>query len=86
MAAVADQVARSQIRDHSRRLDRHDTRLDDVGEELADLRVDFAKLLGVGLFAALILTVAANALIVHFLTPTGPPRPAVATSTEPSGR
>jgi len=82
MAAVEDHVARTQLREHARRLDRQDNRLDEVDDQVADLRVDFAKLLGIGLFAALVLTIAANALIVHYLTPSGAQPPTVAVTSD----
>jgi hypothetical protein len=77
MTAFADEVARAQIRDHTRRLNRHDDALDEVDHRITDVRVDVAKLLALGLVIASILSTTATALIVHYLTPARPAPPAV---------
>lgn len=82
MAAVQDLVARSQLRDHARRLDRHDKRFDAVDDHLTRLRIEMAKLIAYALVVVSLFSTAGTALIVHYLTPTHAARtPAAPTHT-----
>jgi hypothetical protein len=76
--AFVDEIARTKLGEHERRLDDHETKLDKVLDKVS-------LITGIAMALTVLLTVVANALVVHYLTPTGPTAPPAA-AIERSGR